>query len=144
MPKMKDPSKVAAKWARVTAISGPSYQEGIENPRRSWKAGAQAANANFKAAVQAAVANDSFKKGVDRSSDQAWADGAINKGVSRYGAGTALAEGKYEQGFAPFAQVIMSTNLPDRKPKGDPANINRVATMAKALHDKKVSLMAGK
>lgn len=144
MTQIKDIQTIADKWAVVAGRSGDAYQAGIEAPRRSWKAGAQAANANYKAGVNAAVARDAFKVGVDRSSDDTWKRGAIDKGVSRYSAGVLLSADKYQNGFRPYAEVIKNTTLPDRKPKGDPANITRVSVMAKALHDAKLKLSGGK
>jgi hypothetical protein len=144
MPAIKNMQTIADKWAVVAGRSGDAYQAGIEAPRRDWKAGALAANANYKAGVQAAVSRDSFKSGVDKSSTATWQKGAIDKGVSRYSAGVILGRDKYERGFSPYAQVIAATILPDRRPKGDPGNIQRVSVMAKALHDAKLKIMGAK
>jgi hypothetical protein len=144
MPAIKNMQTIADKWAVVAGRSGDAYQQGIEAPRKDWKAGALAANSNYEAGVQAAVNRKSFKTGVEKSSTQIWRDGAINKGVSRYGAGVVLGRDKYEKGFAPYASIIAATNLPDRKPKGDPANIQRVSIMAKALHDAKLRIIGAK
>lgn len=144
MPPIKNLQTIAAKWAVVAGRSGDAYQQGVEEPRRDWKAGALNGNSNYKAAVQAAVTRDSFKSGVERSSTAEWRRGAIDKGVPRYQAGVLLSADKYEKGFAPYAAIIAATNLPDRRPKGDPNNIQRVSIMAKALHDAKLKIMGAK
>lgn len=146
MAAIKDLGTIAAKWAVVASRSGDAYQEGVESPRRDWKTATQAANANWEQGTQAAISRKSFKAGVDKSSSETWRKGAIDKGVSRYQVGVTLSADKYQKGFSPYADTIKATALPDRKPKGDPSNINRVSIMAKALHDKKLALMgaAGK
>jgi len=144
MPAIKPMQTIADKWSVVAGRSGDAYQAGVESPRKDWKTATQAGNANWKTATQAAIARDGFKTGVDKSSSQTWQEGAINKGVSRYGAGVLLGRDKYEKGFAPYADVISRTLLPDRKPKGDPANIQRVGVMAKALHDAKLAMAGGR
>jgi len=144
MPAIKNMQTIADKWAVVAGRSGDAYQAGVEAPRKDWKSATQAGNANWKAATQAAIARDGFKSGVDKSSSAAWQEGAINKGVSRYGAGVLLGRDKYERGFAPYADVISRTQLPERKPKGDPSNIARVGVMAKALHDAKLAMSGAK
>lgn len=140
MAAIKDLGTIAAKWAVVAGRSGDAYQEGVEAPKRDWKTATQAANLNWELGTQQAISRKSFKAGVDKSSSEVWRRGAIDKGVSRYQVGVSLSADKYQKGFSPYADTIKATNLPDRKPKGDPSNINRVSIMAKALHDKKLSI----
>lgn len=142
MPAIKSLSTIAAKWAVVSGRSGDAYQEGVEAPRKDWKSATQAANSNWEQGTQLAITRKAFKAGVDKSTTENWQKNAVDKGVPRYTAGVILSADKYERGFAPYADVIKATNLPDRKPKGDPGNITRVSVMAKALHDKKLALMS--
>jgi hypothetical protein len=144
MPAIKNLANTAAKWGVVSSRSGDSYKDGVQDPRKDWQKESVAANSNWKAGTQAAITGNRYQTGVQRTPTSVWQDGAINKGVDRYQAGVLLATGNYERGFAPYHDVIGRTTLPDRKPKGDPSNINRVSIMAKALHDKKLALMAGK
>jgi hypothetical protein len=88
--------------------------------------------------IQEAIRDKRFEKGVQKAGDSTWQAGAINKGVDRFGQGVQMAQDKYTQGFAPYAQVIESTNLPPRFPKGDPRNLARVTAIALALRNKKV------
>jgi len=144
MAGIKSMDKIAQKWSRVASTSGQSYQEGVQEPRKDWKAQTLAANNNWKQGTQQAITANRFQTGVNNTPTSKWQEGAINKGVDRYTAGVQLGAGNYAQGFAPFVDVIKSTVLPDRKPKGDPSNIQRVSVMAKALHDKKLALSQGK
>lgn len=135
MPKVR--GNVAEKWVRRTANAGTEYQEGVQNPRQSWQAASTAAAPVQAQAVQEAIRDKRYEKGIARSGDARWQSKAISKGVPRFGPGVQDAQADYQKGFAPYIQVIESTNLPPRGPKGDPKNIQRVAVLAKALNDRK-------
>jgi hypothetical protein len=138
MPAIKAMDKISGKWSRVTQASTQSYAEGVQNPSRDWATNTAAAEKNFESGVQASISRKAFGKGVKRAGTKKWQDGAIDKGVSRYAVGVALAEAAYQNGFAPYRSVIAALTLPPRGPKGDPSNITRVSIISKALHDEKL------
>ena len=140
MPAIKSLDRISKKWARVAAVSQENYTEGINNPRADWKTQTLAAEKNYDAAIQKAISQKRFGKGVSAAGTEKWKRNALEKGPARWSQGIAVSTDAFEKGFAPYAEVIKNTTLPARGPKGDPANINRVAVMAKALHDKKESL----
>lgn len=136
MPKVK--SNFAAKWARVTPQRTEDYQQGIQNPKVPWAEATLAAEKNQADGIQEAIRDKRFAKGVSKAGNSAWQQGALNKGVNRFGEGVQVSQEKYAAGFAPYAQVIESTQLPPRYPKGDPRNVLRVTAIATALRNKKV------
>jgi len=136
MPRVK--ANYGSKWARVTPQRTDDYQQGVQNPKVPWAQATLAAADNQAKGVQEAIQDKRFQKGVTKAGDQAWQQGALEKGVVRFGQGVQVAESKYQQNFAPFVQVIESTQLPPRYPKGDPRNIERVKAIAQALRNKKV------
>jgi hypothetical protein len=136
---MKSVSAVAAKWAKVTPQRTEEYSAGISAPRKSWSAAASAANESYKAGVTAAANANRFASGVTKAGDQKWQQMSLEKGPSRFAQGVQVAQPAYESGFARYAQVITSTTLPPRYPRGDPRNIQRVTSMAKALSDARMS-----
>ncbi len=138
MPPIKSLSRSSTKWMRQSSAATPEYQAGVEDPKTDWATATAAAEANYNKGVQAAITRKAFGKGVKKAGTDAWKEAALKKGVVRWAAGIALAQDKYEQGFAPFRTVIENTKLPPRGPVGAPENINRVAVMAKALHDEKI------
>lgn len=140
MPPVKSLDRISAKWARVAQVSGPEYEAGVTNPRRSWMQATAAAEANFEKGVQAAIQRKSFGKGVKAAGDDKWQKNTLQKGAVRWAAGINLAKGAFEAGFAPYRAVIERTTLPARGPKGDPANIQRVAIIADALHKEKLKI----
>jgi hypothetical protein len=135
--KMKSSSEVAAKWARVTPGRTSEYQAGVQNPRVSWSAATVAAADNFKAGVTAAIASGAFERGVKAAGDSLWQQNAANIGPARFAEGVANAQPRFEAGFAPYAQVLASTTLPPRFPKGDPRNLKRVEAVTMALRKRK-------
>ena len=138
MVAIKSTSDSGAKWARRAGNAGPEYEDGIRNPRKSWAQETKAAETAYEQGVQAAISAKRFGKGVDKAGDDKWSKNAIEKGPQRFQQGVSLAQPAYEAGFAPFRDVIANTTLPPRGPKGDPKNIQRVAVLAKNLHDAKI------
>lgn len=143
MPPVKPLDRISEKWSRQSQAATPEYIAGIQNPRKSWAAATAAAESNYEAGVQAAISRKAFGNGVKRAGDSKWQQGALAKGSQRWGPGIAASKDLYEQGFAPYRAAIESITLPARGPKGDPANINRVALIAAKLHETKLRIQAG-
>lgn len=140
MAEIKDVTRSAEKWRRRTETAGAEYEEGIRNPRADWADRTAAAEGNYEQGVQAAIQRKSFGKGVRKTGSAGWQEAALAKGPTRFAQGVAQSQDKYENGFRPFAETIAKLTLPPRGPKGDPKNINRVAVIAKALHERKLQL----
>ena len=140
MAEIKGTAETAAKWARRAGSAGPEYEEGVRNPRRDWATETKNAEKNYEAGVTAAIQRKSFGKGVSRVGTSGWQTAALEKGPVRYATGVQGAASKYAEGYDPYRQVIAGLKLPDRAPKGDPRNIERVSVIANALHAKKLSL----
>jgi len=134
-------SFIADKWATVTPQRATQYKAGVESPKKDWAKEAIAAEERYKAGVTAAANEGRYGKGVEKAGTDKWKKMASTKGPSRFAEGVMVAKPDYEKGFAPFAEEIAKTELPPRGPKGDPANIQRVAAIAAALHKKKMELL---
>lgn len=137
MAQIRATDLIARKWALVTPQRVADYEDGIKNPVRDWATNAKAANDSWKAGVASAVQRDAFSKGVTAAGTAKWQKGAIEKGLTRWGPGVALAEDAYAQGFGPFRDAIARTNLPARFPRRDPRNIERVKAIVDALKNQK-------
>jgi hypothetical protein len=135
---IKSADVIAKKYAQRGAAAGPDYQAGVQNPRQDWQQATTAAANTWGAGVQQAVSNGSFAKGVNAAGTAKWQRKASGVGATRYGPGVQAAQGDYQSGVAPYLQVIAGITLPPRNPKGDPANIQRVAAIATALRQKKL------
>jgi hypothetical protein len=144
MAEIKDLSKIVEKWVRVAPTRTADYQEGIAAPRRDWSQAAANAEKTWGAAVQAAVTAGRFGAGVKKAGTAKWQRRAAELGARRWPEGISVAKDDYSEGFAPYAEEIKRTPLPQKWPKGDPRNIDRVAKIAAALHAKKIGAPAPK
>jgi hypothetical protein len=140
MANVKSMARISDKWKRVSAGAGAEYEEGVRNPRADWATETKKAESTYEQGIQASITRKAFGKGVTKAGSDKWQKNAIAKGPGRFSTGVALAQDDYEKGFAPYREVIERTALPARGPKGDPKNLQRVAILAKALHDKKISM----
>ena len=132
MAVIKSSSSIAEKWARVTPTRDADYRAGVERPLRDWEEEAMAAEDRYREGVTAAAAAGRFGQGVRQAGTEKWRRKAIAVGVNRWGPGVRVAQSDYEEGFAPFRDVIERVDLPPRRAAGDPANIERVAVIAAA------------
>ena len=125
--------QIAKKFATVTPGRSEDYRIGVENPRRDWATATANAESAYQEGVQKAIVQKRFGKGVKAAGTAAWQNGAITKGVSRWGPGVQLAQDKYARNFAPYRDVIERTQLPPRFARRDPRNLDRVKAMVGAL-----------
>jgi len=140
MAEIKDSGKIAEKWARVTPARTEDYDAGIKDPRKDWQTSTSSAEQRYKDGVSKASARGAFGKGVAKAGSAKWQRKAIEVGTRRWPEGVAAAKPDYAAGFSPYADTIKATTLPPKYPKGDPRNIDRVASIAKALRAKKESI----
>ena len=133
MARIKSLDAIVEKYTRVTPGRTEDYRLGVENPRESWAKQTQAAEGNYEAGVQKAIAEKRFGKGVSAAGDAKWLRGAVEKGVVRWGPGVAAAGPEFASGFGKIHQAIAGASLPPRGPKGDPRNLERVKAMNMAV-----------
>jgi len=135
--KTKPIADVAAKWASRASAASPDYQKGIQAPSKDWATEAKAAEAAYQAGVQDSISRGAFGKGVSRAGSEKWSRKAIAVGPARYGPGVTAAQPDYTSDFGPYLDALGRIALPTRGKRGDPANIERVRTIATALHSQK-------
>jgi len=135
---IKSAKVIAEKWKRVTPGRQADFKAGVEAPVKDWAEQTAAAEENYNAGVQKAITDARFGKGVKEAGTSKWKNKTTTIGVQRWGPGIGVAVNDFEKGFAPYADVIAKTTLPPRYPKGDPRNIERVATVGQALHKAKI------
>lgn len=133
-------SAQAAADAYSTGAQGAqkAYADGVAASGEAWKTGASAASETYAAGVSQAIADDRFKKGVEKAGAAFYVDRATKVGAGRFTQGAQNAKGDYAAGVQPYLDVIAQTDLPARRPKGDPSNIQRVALITQRLRDKKL------
>ena len=140
MANIKSMTAIQQKWTDRANVSTQAYTDGVTNPRADWATQSKAAEKNYTAGVQAAITRGGYGKGVARAGTAKWQQNAINKGSQRWAQGISASGDAYTKGFEPYRQVIAGLTLPARGARGDANNIQRVAAVAKALHDKKLAI----
>jgi hypothetical protein len=137
MIKTKPIADVATKWAQRASAASPDYQKGIQAPSKDWGSEAKAAEPAYQAGVQDAISRGAFGKGVTKAGSEKWQRKALAVGPARYGPGVSAATADFTADFGPFLDALGRISLPPRGKRGDPANIERVRTIATALHSQK-------
>jgi hypothetical protein len=138
MPAIRSITELAEKYKRVTPGRRTDYENGIAKPKADWASETQAAEGAYEQGVQEAISSKRFGKGVGDKGTAGWQADTKQKGPERWATGIGYGSPKYQQNFAPYADVIARTALPPKYGKGDPRNIDRVAAIANALRAAKV------
>lgn len=133
MPAIRSVSEIAGKWGSVTPQRTAYYEQGVERPLNDWETNTAAAEDAYSQGVQRAAAEGRFGRGVAEAGTEKWRRKATTVGVQRWGPGVQVAEDDFSRGFSRYRDVIEATTLPPRYPRGDPRNMERSATMARAL-----------
>lgn len=133
MPAIRSVQEIAGKWGQVTPQRTQFYEQGVERPLNDWETNTAAAEDAYSQGVQRAAAEGRFGRGVAEAGTEKWRRKATTVGVQRWGPGVQVAEDDFSRGFSRYRDVIEATTLPPRYPRGDPRNMERAATMARAL-----------
>jgi len=131
----------AGKYASNAAASADRYATNAVGGAERWLQGAVAAARNFRQAVSAAGIEERFKRGVQRAGAGKYSARVQTFGAGRYSAGVGEAGDDWAQGFEPYQNTIAGLTLPARRPRGDPANMNRVSAVTNALTAKRMALL---
>ena len=127
--------EIAEKYSRVTPGRSADYQAGVQRTQpQEFEAAATAGADNWAAGVTMAAGEGRFAAGL-RGSGARWSRKVASVGVSRFGPGVQAARDDFQSGFEPMHRVIQGVQLPPRRPRGDPGNIQRVAVLAQALSE---------
>lgn len=141
--KVRESGKASSRFATRAAAALPEYLEGTAAAGNEWLQGTVEGEANFAAGVTAAVASKAFSRGARKAGAASFVDGTQKKGATRFPQGVAEAGPDWEKGVKPFLDTVAGLTLPKRGRRGDPANLQRVAMVANALHAKKVAMSGG-
>lgn len=138
-PRVRPVAEAASKWKRRAEVATTDYTDGAANAGGRWATNAAAGNQNYVTGVTAAAQAGRFAKGVQKAGAGKYQRGITDKGAARYAPGVAAGDQDYQTGVAPYLTALASLDLPPRGPRGTASNINRVATVAKALRDLKMA-----
>ena len=141
--KVKDLEGSTSKWSENAARAATEFATNAEAAAEDWARNTAGAADNFHMAVTAANVKERFRRGVVRAGAAKFARKIRDVARDRFGPGVAAATSDYKTGVEPFFSTIASLTLSPRKPRGDPANYNRVQEIGKALNAKRLALLGG-
>ncbi|KKN37955.1 hypothetical protein LCGC14_0758420 [marine sediment metagenome] len=139
--KVKDISKSTDKWAENAGRSAEAYATEAEAAATAWASKTAAAAGNYNQAITAPGIKERFRRGVIRAGAEKFARKIRDVGRDRFSPGITAAVTDYKAGAEPYFSTLAALTLSARKPKGDPANYNRVMEVGKALNAKRLALL---
>jgi len=139
---VRDLDNIASKWAERASASSSYYAHGIENPRVPWSKATLNAVERWHRAITAPQVKQTFERGVKGAGDKRWQENAKSKGPARYAEGVAVAKQQFKDRFEPYHKIIKTILLAPRGPRGSEQNLQRVAQVARALHEAKLKGVA--
>lgn len=135
---MKSASSSSQKYADRAGAASGDYVKGAQETSKDQAAAAIAAAPIYAQAVQQAVANGSFAKGLQKSGKSGWLTGVTTKGGNRYGEGVSGAAPKYATESGRYDSARGAASSLPRGIKGSAGNIARVTAVVNALRAAKV------
>ena len=132
----------ATKWVEETPRRAPYYERETPKAAARWESEAAAAKDTYKAAIAAPDISTRFAGGIKRAGAAKFVRKVVAVGVPRFGPGISAAKEDYSKGIDPMLAEIAATDIPVRKPRGDPANYDRVVKIGTALNKKRLALLA--
>lgn len=139
--KVKDITTSTTKWSENAARAAGEFAERAEASAEDWARATGAAADTYGTAITAAGIKERFRRGVARAGAAKFARKIRDIARDRFGPGVAAATFDYHQGAEPYFSTLAALTLSARKPRGDPANYNRVQEVGKALNAKRLALL---
>jgi hypothetical protein len=138
---VKSIEKSSTKWAENASRSATEYATNAAAAADDWARKTAAGTDNYAQAITAAGIKERFRRGVVAAGAAKYARKINDVAKDRFGPGVAAAKTDYTAGATPYYQLLAALSLSARKPKGDPANYNRVSEVGKAENAKRLALL---
>jgi len=141
--KVKGIDASTTKWSENASRAATEFATNAEAAATEWAAKAAASDANYAQAISAPGIKNRFRSGIVKAGAAKFARKIRDVGMARFGPGVSAATDDYKAGAEPYFALIAGLTLTARKPKGDPANYNRVQEIGKALNAKRIAMLGG-
>ena len=141
--KVKDIATSTTKWTENAGRAATECAVNAEAAADEWARNTAAAADNYGMAISAAGIKNRFRAGVVKAGAAKFARKVKALIPARYSGGVSEGAPDYNAGVAPFFSTLAGLTLSARKPRGDPANYNRVQEVGKALNAKRIALLGG-
>lgn len=141
--KVKDAASSALKWTENAGRASEAFAVGAEASAEEWARNTANAADTYSQAITAPGIKNRFRTGVVKAGAAKFARKIRDVARDRFGPGVAAAQSDYQAGAEPYLSTLAALTLSPRKPRGDPANYNRVQEVGKALNAKRLALLGG-
>ena len=141
MPGLHEVISSTVKWEERARTASGEYAVNAEAAASEWATNTAKAADTYGQAISAANIKERFRRGVMRAGAAKFARKIRDVGADRFAGGVDAATTDYNAGAAPYFSTIAALTLSPRKPRGDPANYNRVQEIGKALNAKRLALL---
>ena len=139
--KVKAIGEAVSRWSSGAGRAGAEFATNAEAAAEDWARNTAASADTYHMAVTAPGIKERFRRGVVKSGAAKFARKIREVGASRFTSGVSAAVSDYQAGVEPFLNTIAGLTLSPRKPRGDPANYQRVEQIGKALNAKRLSML---
>lgn len=139
--KVKSIEASTSKWSENAARAAAEFGENAEAAAELWASNTAKAADTYHQAITAPNMKERFRRGVARAGAAKFLRKIRDVGRDRFGPGVAAAIEDYKTGAEPYFTTLAALTLSPRKPRGDPANYNRVMEVGKALNAKRLALL---
>lgn len=137
--KVKDITASTTKWSDNASRAAGEFAANAEASAELWAGNTAKAADNFHMAITAANIKERFRRGVVKAGAAKFARKIRDVARDRFGPGVAAAIEDYKTGAEPYFATLAALTLSPRKPRGDPANYNRVQEVGKALNARRLA-----
>lgn len=137
--RVKDLAGSAQRWSQRATGAASEYASEAAAAGDRWQTNTAGAASVYQQAVSAAGIIDRFRRGVQKAGAAKYTRKIADVGQARYSQGVQAATDDWRSGFEPFAATIAALTLPQRRPRGDPGNIERVRVVATALNTRRLA-----
>lgn len=131
------------KWSENAARAATEFATNAEAAAEDWARNTAGSADNFHMAVTASGVKERFRRGVVKAGAAKFARKIRDVARDRFGPGVSAAVEDYKVGVEPYFSTLAALTLSARKPRGDPANYNRVQEVGKALNAKRLAMLGG-
>jgi len=135
-------AEVADKWKDVTPARSTYYEKETPAAADYWFERATKSEGVYKAGVTVAGIEKRWSGGIKRVGAAKFSRKVLAVGVARFGPGVEAARDDMLAGIEPYIAELGVIDLPERKPRGDPGNLERVRKIFTALHKKRLAVLA--
>ncbi len=139
--KVKPIDGSTTKWVERARGAATEYGINAVAAATQWATETAKAADTYGMAISAPGIKTRFARGVARAGAAKYARKIVAVGADRFAPGVAAATTDYKAGAEPYFATLSALTLTARKPRGDPANYNRVEQVGKALNAKRLALL---